>query len=254
MSFRFLILAPAIPFLISACTPIGMATGAAATTGMAVAQEGGISRVVSDKVIQAKINDAWLNYDVKTFAKLDTTVNFGRVLITGVVQDPEDRVEAVRLAWQVEGVTQVINEIRVAESEGVQGFLRDNWISTRLRTAITFNRDIQSINYTIDTVQGVVYLMGVAQNQRELNRVIETARTIPHVKQVVSYVKMAGQKPQEAAVQSSGQAPAQPPSSYSGGGQPVDSGFRNDMSAMPPGGDVTGPPGSPAPVEAVPLQ
>ena len=57
-----------------------------------------------------------------------------------------------------------------------------------------FDRDIQSVNYTIDTVQGMVYLMGVAQNQAELNRVVERARTIPDVKQVVSYVKLAGQQ------------------------------------------------------------
>ena len=117
----------------------------------------------------------------------------GRVLITGVVQNPDARVEAVRLAWQVEGVRQVINEIRIAKSDGLPGYVRDQWITTRLRAAITFDRDVQSINYSIDTVQGTVYLMGVAQNQAELNRVIETARTIPHVKQVISYVKQAGE-------------------------------------------------------------
>lgn len=177
---------------LSACTPVGLAAGAAATTGIAAAQEGGINRAVSDSWIKAQINHAWLQYDVDTFAKLGTTVKQGRVLITGVVQNPEARVEAVRLVWQVEGVKQVINEIRVANSEGVKGFVTDNWISSRLRTAILFDKQVQSINYTIDTVQGVVYLMGFAQNQTELNRVIETARTISGVKQVVSYVKLVG--------------------------------------------------------------
>lgn len=184
----FLIFCAAVA--LNGCTPVGVALGAGATVGIAAAQEGGISRAVSDGVIQAKINDAWFKYDIDTFAKLSTTVNNGRVLITGVVQDPEDRVEAVRLAWQVEGVKQVINEIRVADSEGVQGFIRDNWISTRLRAALTLDKNVQSINYSIETVQGVVYLMGAAQDQLELNHVIETARTIPHVKQVVSYVRV----------------------------------------------------------------
>src|SRR5690606_1814354 len=117
---------------------------------------------VSDTAIKAKINDAWLRYNIETFSKLSTTVNQGRVLLTGVVQNPEARVEAVRLVWQVEGVKQVINEIRVADSEGLPGFVKDNWITTRLRTAITFEKNVQSLNYSIDTVQGVVYLMGVA--------------------------------------------------------------------------------------------
>ena len=72
------------------------------------------------------------------------------------------------------------------------GFAKDAWITTRLRTALTLDKNIQSINYSIDTVNGVVYLIGAAQNRMELNRVIETARTIPNVKRVVSYVKLVG--------------------------------------------------------------
>lgn len=179
--------------MLQACSFFGLALGAAATTGIAASQEGGISRAVSDGVIKAKINDAWINYNFDTFSKLSTTVEQGRVLITGVVQEPEARVEAVRLAWQVKGVKQVINEIRISESKGITGFVKDKWITSRLRTAITIDRGVQSINYSIDTVQGVVYLMGYAQNRAELNRVIETARTISGVKQVVSYVKMVGE-------------------------------------------------------------
>lgn len=187
-----------IPFLLvsslalSGCTMVGLATGAGASLGVAASQEGGISRAASDLRIQAEINNLWFSYNTDIFLQLDMTINQGRVLLTGVVQDPEHRVEAVRLAWQPEGVKQVINEIQVADSEGVMGYAKDAWISTRLRTALTFDSDVQSINYSIDTVRGVVYLIGVAQNQAELNRVIEIARTISNVKRVVSYVKLVG--------------------------------------------------------------
>lgn len=182
----------AVLMAVNACTPLGMASGAAATVGNAASKEGGVEGAVTDVSIKGGINEAWFRYNVDTFSKLSTSVNQGRVLITGVVQNPQDRVEAVRLAWQIKGVKQVINEIRVADSEGVPGFVRDNWITTRLRTAMTFEKGIQSLNYSIDTVQGVVYLMGVSMNQNELNKVMSLARTIPNVKQVVSYVKMVG--------------------------------------------------------------
>lgn len=188
-------------FILPACTPVGMATGAGATIGMSAAKEGGISRAVSDTKIQVLINDAWIQHDLNMFSKLSTTVTQGRVLITGVVQDPQHRVEAVRLAWQVPNVKQVINEIRVADSEGIKGYIRDSWISTRLRTSITFDRKVQSINYTIDTVQGVVYLMGFAQGREELDYVIEKAGSIPHVKQVVSYVKLVGDQEKVPQIQ-----------------------------------------------------
>lgn len=174
--------------LLQGCAVLGVAAGA--RTGVAAAQEGGVSRLVSDAQIQASINDLWFKYSVETFAKLDLTVNSGRVLITGVVQNPDHRVEAIRLAWQPKGVKQVINEIRIAESEGIKGYARDTWITSRLRAQLLYAKDVQSINYSIDTVQGTVYLMGVSQGQQELDRAVDIARQIPDVKQVVSYVKI----------------------------------------------------------------
>lgn len=187
-----LILALSAPVALQGCTVLGIATGVGAATGVAASQEGGLSRAARDTRIQAEINDLWFRYDVETFTKLDMTVNNGRVLLTGVVQNPEHRVEAVRLAWQPDGVEQVINEIRVAESAGITGFAKDTWITTQLRTKLTLNKEVLSINYNIDTVQGTVYLMGFAQNREELNRVIEIARMIKGVNGVVSYVKFVG--------------------------------------------------------------
>lgn len=177
--------------MVSGCA-VGV-LGAGARAGVAASQEGGVKRAVSDAKLQILINDLWLRYDVKTFAKLDMTINEGRVLITGVVDDPEDRVEAVRLAWQPEGVKQVINEIQIADGNTWVNYATDNWITTRLRSVILVDREIRSINYNIDTVQGVVYLMGVARDQFELDKVTEEARKIPGVKRVVSYVKMSGE-------------------------------------------------------------
>lgn len=230
---KSLLLLMIMPLALNGCA-LGMAAGVGASAGIAAAQEGGINRAVNDAKIQAEINRLWFEYNVDMFTKLDLTITQGRVLITGIVQSPEARVEAVRLAWQPKGVKQVINEIRVAKSEGVTGYARDAWITTRLRSALTFDRNIQAINYSIDTVQGTVYLMGFAQNQKELNRVLEKARTIPDVKQVVSYVKLVGdqttytpdgpeQQPQR--LNSSGavgdESYVPPADDMSGGGQPV---------------------------------
>ena len=180
-------------FSLPSCSAIGLATSAGATVGIAAAQEGGIDRATSDARIQAQINDNWFDYDVNLFTKLDITVNQGRVLVTGIVQDPQDRVEAIRLIWQVKGVEQVINEVQVSDRVGVGTYLQDQWIMAQLRTQITFDKKIQSINYNIDAVGGSVYLLGVSQSQEELNAVIELARSIAGVRQVVSYVKMAGE-------------------------------------------------------------
>jgi osmotically-inducible protein OsmY len=210
------LIAPLSLVLLSACSPVGVVAGTGASLGVASMQERGIGGAVDDLRIKALISDLWFKYDLETFAKLSMTVDQGRVLITGVVQNPDARVEAVRLAWQVNGVVQVINEIQVADSDGFPGYVRDQWITTRLRTAIMFDSEISSINYSIDTVQGSIYLMGVAKSKAELDKVIAAARTIPNVRDVVSYVKMAGETiPQQGAAAT----PMSPMTSP--GGQPV---------------------------------
>lgn len=223
-----------VPAFLSGCTVTGAATGAAATVGIAASQEGGLSQAASDARIQIEINDLWFRHDVEMFRKLDMTVSQGRVLLTGVVQNPEHRVEAVRLAWQPDGVNQVINEITVAESTGIVGYARDAWITARLRTAMTLDRNVLSINYNIDTVQGVIYLMGFAQSQVELNHVIELARTVPDVKRVVSYVKVIGVD--DAATNSEGAASSS--NSYVGD----ESGYNDPIDQpIPTTSDVRGP-------------
>ncbi len=180
-------------FFVTACTPFGLVAGAGATVGLAGAREGGLSQAAKDTRIQAYINDAWIRHDPDMFRRVDITVREGRVLLTGLVPKPEQRVDAVRLSWQAPGVSQVINEIRVQNSEGLTGFARDTLITSKLKAKIVFDRDVASVNYTVDTVSGVVYLMGVAQDQAELDRVISHARNLAYVREVVSYVRLKTQ-------------------------------------------------------------
>ncbi|MFX5821173.1 BON domain-containing protein, partial [Acinetobacter baumannii] len=81
-------------------------------------------------------------------------VDQGRVLLTGRAADPQMRLDAVRLAWQAQGVKEVINEIQIDNGSSIVDTARDTWISTQIRSRITFDADIHSQNYSIDTVDG----------------------------------------------------------------------------------------------------
>lgn len=199
---RLLLSLAASTFLLSGC--VGAAIGAGAALGVAAAKEGGLQSSVKDESIRVKISDLWFKRSTDMFRKLNLTVDQGRVLVTGVVQNPEDRVEAIRLAWQPKGVKQVINEIRVGNSDSVGSYAKDTWIAGQLRTRLTFEKYVQSINYSIEVVQGTVYLMGVAQNQEELDKVIRISRRISGVKEVISYVKLAGVEPEIGATTAGG--------------------------------------------------
>ncbi|MGF1595291.1 MAG: BON domain-containing protein [Kiloniellaceae bacterium] len=170
------------------CTPVGVAAGGAAVGVTAAQSEKGFRRSVADTEIRIAINDLWFQADEEMFRKVNLQVQEGRVLLSGNVRLPEQRVEAVRLAWQAPGVREVINEIEVSDTSGLSNLARDTWISTQLKSTLLFDKDVSSIDYSIETVNQVIYLMGVAQSQAELDRVIGHAKDISYVRRVVSYV------------------------------------------------------------------
>jgi osmotically-inducible protein OsmY len=166
----------------------GMVIGAGATAATAAAEERGIGQAATDFRIKATISGLWLNHSQELVTGLDLNISEGRVLVTGVAPDQTTRDVAIRLAWQARGVREVINEIRIASGDGATGFARDGWITGQLRTRITLDKEVQAINYTIETVGGTVYLIGIAQDAAELSRVRDHARALPYVRRVVSHV------------------------------------------------------------------
>ncbi|WP_042444140.1 BON domain-containing protein [Azospirillum sp. B510] len=173
---------------LAGCAPLVL--GGAGGAAVVATQERGFSGFVSDTEIRARINSLWLQQSVDMTNRLSLTVDQGRVLLTGRAADSQMRLDAVRLVWQVQGVKEVINEIQIDNGSSIMDTARDTWISTQIRSRITFDADIHSQNYSIDTVDGVVYLMGVASSQEELDRVLQQARSVPNVQRVVSYVRL----------------------------------------------------------------
>lgn len=179
-----------VAFGLTGCSAPGVIVGAGATVGVAAAQERTVGQAVDDTTININISSRMLQKDEALFRRVDVTVHQGRVLLTGSVPEPDERVEAVRLAWQVNGVKEILNEIQVNDTSGVLDYAKDTWITTQLRTKILGDREISDINYTIETVNGTVYLLGVAQDETELQRVAGHARNIRGVAKVVSHVQV----------------------------------------------------------------
>ena len=164
--------------------------GAVATGGAAAVEERSIGNVVDDLTIRAELNQLFFKDNFDLLQSVSFSVIEGRVLLKGSVKTQEDRIRGLELAWQASGVREVINEIQVTDQGGIVNYARDTWISTQLKAEILFDRDILSINYNVETINGTVYVVGIAQDQAELDLVIEHARRIKNVKKVVSHVIM----------------------------------------------------------------
>jgi osmotically-inducible protein OsmY len=175
---------------LAACGPTGLAVGAGATVGVAASEERGLKNAATDTAIRLEVADRLLKRSLDIYGRVSTTVVEGRVMLTGAVRSVEDRDEAGRLAWQVAGVRDVINEIQVGGRGDLADFGRDSIIAAELRARLLGDARVSHINYAIETVNGVVYLMGIAQDQAELVRVIDHARGIGGVRRVVSHVML----------------------------------------------------------------
>ena len=163
--------------------------GAGATAGTAAVEERGIEGAVDDTKIRVQINDLWFRKDVEMFRKANLDIYEGRVLLTGVVPNEQARADAVRLSWQASGVKEVYNEIEVAaDGQDFSDYSHDAVITQKLNYHLLMDKDIKNVNYTVQVVNGVVYLLGVAQSQAELERVIAYARDTSNVKRVVNHV------------------------------------------------------------------
>ena len=178
--------------MLSACTTTGVVAGAAATTGIAVAQERTVGDAVDDTTTQVNIKALLLKEDERLFRKVGVEVLEGRVLLTGAVPTPDDRVRATMVAWKSGGVREVINELQVTDKTSLVNYAKDSWITTQLRTKMLTDSEIFDINYSVETVNGAVYLLGIARNQPELDRVTNYARNIAGVTKVVSHVRIKG--------------------------------------------------------------
>ena len=192
-----LMLAIVLPLALGGCAGVLIVGGlaAAAGGGYAAAQERGVAGAASDFAIKTDIEKGLISTDPQLQAGVTTTVYEGRVLLTGRVPTEQMKAVTEQIARQTHDVRAVYDELEVASAEGVWDDAKDAWITTRVRSEMVFNPDIRSVNYTIDTSNGSVYLIGSARSQGELDRATRIARYVPGVKRVVSYVELRSGAP-----------------------------------------------------------
>ena len=189
MQFTKLISVLSISVLLSGCA--AAIIGGGTETAVIASQERSTGNALDDTGILLKIKNQYAQNDYKDLlANVEIKVVEGRVLLTGNVDKPDSQIQAVNLAWQVNGVKEVMNEVQVSDKAGFANYARDLWISTQIKSRLLFTKGIRSVNYSVITVKQVVYMMGIAQDQTELDKATNVASTTNYVQRVVSYVRL----------------------------------------------------------------
>ncbi len=167
----------------------GAVIGSGAAVGTAAYQERGVQGVARDMATATRMRTKFLDAGEEYVTGVGVEVYEGRVLLTGTLADENKRATAVGLAWKTDGVKDVINEIQTGKAT-LRDWAKDSWITAQLQSKITFDKKILAINYSIETVNRIIYLIGIAQNQAELDRVIAHARTIGYVNRITTHVRV----------------------------------------------------------------
>ena len=173
---------------IFSCSPTGV-LGTGAATGMVVAEgDWSLGDVVDDATIKVNIARKFLSNGGSLFVNISTNVIEGRVLLTGLVDNQEIRIDAVRRVWEVEGVTEVINEIQIGDRSTLKEYANDVWITAQAKGKAATIVGLKVVGYNFETIKGKVYIAGITTKPEQLDELVESIKTIKGVKEIINYV------------------------------------------------------------------
>jgi len=177
-----------LSLLLVGCGPSLVTTGAKTVIGE-TQDEKTLSESWDDATIKLGIKEKYFSYDATLFTKIDVEVELGKVLLTGVVPFGDMRLEAVRIAWQQEGVVEVLNEISIDSGYGLDDMAKDKFISTQIFTKILTDKNIKKFKYDFEVQKQIVYLFGVSNDQKEIDLVIDHAKSVKGVMDIINYIQ-----------------------------------------------------------------
>ena len=143
---------------------------------------------IDDSIMEKSLSTRILLIDKKYFLSVKSKVLDGRIFLTGKVNNPEEKLQLTKLAWETKGVRSVRNDIKVKEEFNFKQSSKDLLITTQLRTALIINKNIKATNYQIDTYKKKIYIYGIAMTTEEKKLVLEEAKEILDVENVIASI------------------------------------------------------------------
>ena len=185
MKNKFLLLL--FSFLLFGC--VGVSSKGIFGTGVSVAFDPRtVGTQIDDSIMQKSLSTKILLVDKKYFLSVKSKVLDGRIFLTGKVDDPEEKLQLTKLAWEIKGVRSVRNDIKVKEKFDFKQSSKDLLITTQLRTALIINKKIKATNYQIDTYKKKIYVYGIAMSTEERDLILEEAKKILDVENVIASI------------------------------------------------------------------
>jgi osmotically-inducible protein OsmY len=176
--------------VVQGCSPVGILASGGATTMVIAEGDRSLGAVVDDATIKVQLSAKFLKSKNNIFLNINTTVADGRVLLTGIVENQEIRIDAVKSVWEVSGVKEVINEIEVGDKATLKEYTNDLWITAQVKSLSAQTVGFRVLSYNFETIKGKVYIAGISSRPKQLQEIISAIKTIKGVKEIVNYVTL----------------------------------------------------------------
>jgi osmotically-inducible protein OsmY len=168
---------------------VGISSTGIFGTGVSIAFDPrSLGTQIDDSVMQKNLTARLALRDKNYLLSLSTKVLDGRIFLTGKVNDPEEKLQITKLAWETKGARSVKNDIKLKEDFNFKQSAKDLLITSQLRTALIFNKKIKATNYQIDTYKKKIFIYGISQTADEKKEVITEAKEILDVEDVIASI------------------------------------------------------------------
>ncbi len=186
MKFKFILVFLFSLFLFGC---VGVSSTGIFGTGVTVAVDPRtLGTQIDDSIMQKNLSGRIILLDKNYFLSVKSKVLDGRIFLTGKVDDPEEKLKLTKLAWETKGVRSVRNDIKIKEEFNFKQSAKDILITSQLRTALIFNKNIKATNYKIDTYKKKIYIYGISLTSEEKEQVLEEAKEILDVENVIASI------------------------------------------------------------------
>ena len=145
---------------------------------------------IDDSIMQKNLQARLALTEKKYLVKLSVKVLDGRIFLSGKVDEPEEKLKITKIAWETKGARSVKNNIAIKQKFSFKNLTKDVLITSQLRTALIINKDVSSANFNIDTINQKIYVFGIAQDENEKREIIQEAKQIVDVKEIVTSILM----------------------------------------------------------------
>ena len=183
--FLFLII---ILNLQSCASPIIGGVGAIAFSSSA--QEKGLGTSINDKVIYVKLRNAIYDWNPSVSENISLSVDNGSILVTGKIKNVDTKIQLTKIIWEIKDVNEVNNKVQISETSNIKNIAKDLASLGEIKARLMASKRLNSLNYSIDVVNNIAYISGIASSEEEISIVTQIAQEARFIKEVQNFVKV----------------------------------------------------------------